>query len=162
MSLAKSKELAVLSVLVAHPAHGYQIAAAFEKGAFQLLGMKRAAVYAILKRFVERGWITEEEEDGGPFPDRRVSHITDAGRAAVEGLIAEAGGLPQSPLMVLMLLHDSGVDVAEILAGQLLNRRRLIADLMKGPQEHRGSASNRLALATIEAEIAVIISLLEA
>lgn len=162
MSLTKARELAVLSVLIAHPAHGYQIAAAFEEGPLQLLGLKRAAVYAILARFAERGWIIEREEDGGRYPDRTVSFVTDAGREAANDLIAQAGGLSQSPLMALLLLHDSGVDVRAALAHNLDLRRALVARWDRPDPDHRESASRRMAVAGLVAEIAMLEDLLEA
>lgn len=162
MSLAPARELAVLSILLAHPAHGYQIAAAFEKGPFQLLGIKRSAVYAILKRFAARGWIVELEEKGSTFPDRRVSHITEAGRVAASEMISEAGGLPQSPLMVLMLLHDSGQDVAPQLTTQLELRRGLLDNLTDAGDEHSNSATRRLAQAVVRSEIETIEQILNA
>ena len=161
MSLTKARELAVLSVLNAHPVHGYQVAAAFEKGPLQLLGLKRAAVYGILSRFSERGWITEKEEAGGPYPDRRVNFVTDLGREAMHGLAAQGGGLSLSPLMALMLLHDSGVDITTLARSQHSLRLRVLAGQTEDNHDHEDTASHRLALATLNAEIEVLEHLLK-
>lgn len=161
MSLTKARELAVLSLLNTHSLHGYQVAAAFEKWPLHSLGLKRAAVYSILARFSERGWITVEEQAGGQFPDRRVSHITDQGRAAIHPLAAEAGGLSLSPLMALMLLHDSGVDVTEMVEAQCAMRRRIVAEHHKTDKDHVNSASRQLAYATTIAEIDFLSRFLE-
>lgn len=161
MSLTAARELAVLSVLIAHPAHGYQVAAAFEEGPLQLLGLKRAAVYAILSRFSDRGWINEEDEAGGPYPDRRVSYVTELGRDAIDELADRSGGLSQTPIMALMLLHDSGVDVIKPALVQHALRRKVLAKLLDADSTHANSASHRLALAMTEAEIAHLEHLLK-
>lgn len=160
MSLTKARELAVLSVLNAHPVHGYQIASAFGKGPLQFLGLKRAAVYGILSRFSERGWIVEEEEAGGSYPDRRVNSLTDLGRAAIDGLTAQSGGLSLSPLMALMLLHDSGVDVTKPARAQHALRLQVLADHIEADKDHANTASHQLAVATTKAEINVLENLL--
>jgi DNA-binding PadR family transcriptional regulator len=161
MSLTKARELAVLSIVIAHPVHGYQVASAFEKIVpLRLLGLKRAAVYAILARFVKRGWITEENEPGEGYPDRRVCHATEAARRAVEGLIEASGGLAQTPLMSLMLLHDSGVDVRDTARAQLAERRRLVEEFAGVDSAHSESMSHILARASVAAEIEVLERLL--
>lgn len=161
MSLTKARELAVLSLLNAHPVHGYQVAAALEKGPLQLLGIKRAAVYGILARFAERGWIVEKEETGGSYPDRRVNFITDLGRTALKELASQGGGLPTSPLMALMLLHDSGADVSQIARSQLSLRRQVLVELMEADRDHADTASHQLAGAIMKAEVEVLEQLLQ-
>lgn len=161
MSLMKARELAVLSVLNAHPVHGYQVAAAFEKGPLQLLGLKRAAVYGILARFVERGWTVEKAEKGSSYPDRRVNYITDLGRAGLRDLASQGGGLSSSPLMALMLLHDSGVDVTQIARSQLSIRRQFLEELLEADSDHMDTASHQLAIAITKAEGEVLEQLLK-
>lgn len=161
MSLTKARELAVLSIVIAHPVHGYQIASAFEKGALRLLGLQRPAVYAILSRFVTRGWIIEIDETGGAYPDRRICHSTEAGRDAVRELIAAGGGLAQTPLMALMLLHDSGIDVSEAAQAQLAKRRLLVEELAGVDADHAKTMSHHLAHEAVSAEIRVLEHLLQ-
>jgi DNA-binding PadR family transcriptional regulator len=162
MSLTKARELAVLSIVVAHPVHGYQIASAFEEGPLVLLGLKRAAVYAILSRFEKRGWIVEKEEQGGAYPDRRVCYVTEAGRAAIDDLVEAGGGLAQTPLMSLMLLHDSGVDVTAPARTQLAQRKAMMAELSDDDGAHADTMSHGLAIATLGAEEKVLERLLGA
>lgn len=156
MSLPVARELAVLSIVIAHPVHGYQIASAFEKGPLQLLGLKRSAVYTILSRFVKRGWIDEKEEPGGAYPDRQVCHPTQAGRVALNEMVANAGGLPQTPLMSLMMLLDAGVDVHEALKSQHAFRQSLLRKLNTSDDDHRHTMSVQLAVNVLAAEIEVI------
>lgn len=160
MSLTKARELAVLSIVIAHPVHGYQIASAFENGPLRLLGLQRAAVYAILARFVRHGWIIEKDEPGGAYPDRRICHSTEAGRDAVKGLIEAGGGLAQTPLMSLMLLHDSGIDVNDAAQAQLAHRVSLAEELTRTDSDHAKTLSHQLALESVSAEIKVLERLL--
>ena len=162
MSLTQARELAVLSVVIAHPVHGYEIASAFEQGALRLLGLKRSAVYAILSRFVDRGWVEERDEPGGSYPDRKVNHATEAGRVAADELLAEAGGLPQTPLMSLVMLHDIGFDVHAALETHLDQRTRYRDEMLRVDEAHQKSMSHHLASATVEAEISTITKAMEA
>ncbi|WP_029039879.1 PadR family transcriptional regulator [Cucumibacter marinus] len=156
MSLTVARELAVLSIVIAHPVHGYEIASAFEKGPMQLLGLKRPAVYSILARFVKRGWVEERQEPGGSYPDRQICYPTDLGRAAIGELVIRAGGLPQTPLLSLIMLRDAGVDVSESLRAQLQSRRTTLKSLAEPDSEHAHSFSALLASRVVEAEIEVI------
>jgi len=156
MSMTKAREMMVLSTICAHPVHGYEIAAAFEDGALQLAGLKRPAVYSILNRFVERGWIVEREEQAGSYPDRRVCHATDKGLAALTELARNSGGLPQLPLMALMFMRDAGVDVSENAAAQLALRKSLLSGLMAEDDIHAATFTHQLAIAILHAEIEVL------
>lgn len=156
MSLTHARELAVLSIVIAHPVHGYEIASAFERGPLRLLGLKRSAVYSILARFVARGWIEERDEPGGSYPDRKVNHATQAGRAAADTLLETPGGLSQTPLMALTMLHDVGMDVRAALEAQLAQRVAFRDELARADDTHRHGLSHRLAEATLDAEIDII------
>lgn len=158
MSLTPAREVAVLSVVLAHPAYGYDIAAGFEKGPLALLGLKKSAVYSILARFVKRGWVEERVETAGAYPDRLMCYPTDDGRAALPGLIDKAAALPQTPLMALMMLADLGHDVRGAARLALRTRQQARAALEADP--HAGGASGRLAKAMLEAEIAALEALL--
>lgn len=152
MSMTHARELAVLSILAAHPAHGYEMAAALETGPVQLLGLKKSALYAILARFVKRGWIEERPEPGGSYPDRLVCHITDAGRAALPELTHGAGGLSNMPLLVLTMLHDMGQDVRDALRSEVALRKTLL-DEFDADTAHADSATARLTHAVLQAEL---------
>lgn len=161
MSMTKAREMMVLSTICAHPVHGYEIAAAFENGALRLAGLKRPAVYSILNRFVDRGWIVEREEQAGSYPDRRVCHATDKGLAALAELARNSGGLPQLPLMALMLTCDAGVDVSENAAEQFALRKKLLSELAEVDDAHEHTFAHQMAIAMLQAETEVLESLLK-
>lgn len=156
MSLTASRELAVLAILSAHPAHGYQIASAFESGPFKLLGLGRSAVYAILSRFEKRGWIIEVEEHSETYPDRRVCHITEKGRGEIAALTQAAGGVGLAPLMTLFMLADSGHDVSEPLKQEQDLRQAYLKQLGKTDAQHASTLSHLLAIGVIQTELELI------
>lgn len=161
MSTAKARELAVLSVLNAHAAHGYQIAKAFETSALALLGLRRAAVYAVLDRFKARGWVYEQAEAGSAYPDRQVIHLTDAGRAALESQVGKLDGLatPMAvPLMAVMMCIDAGMLVPADVLRQMIAERQ--AQLRSWGQDHAATATDRLGQRLLGAELATLEELL--
>lgn len=160
MSATAARELAVLSMIAAHPLHGYDIAAAFEAGPFQLLGLKKSAVYAILGRFDKRGWTVEKVAPQEGYPDRKICHITPEGRDALPGLMQNAGNLPQVPLMTLTMLHDSGVDVAALAQTELAKRQALRAQIAQAAETHGARATSDLGGAIVQAEIDVLARIL--
>lgn len=162
MSMTKAREMMVLSMISAHPVHGYDIASAFEDGPMQLAGLKRPAVYSILNRFVKREWIVEREESGGAYPDRRVCHVTDEGLAALTELAKDFGGLPQLPLMALMLMRDTGTNVSHSASAQLALREKLLSNLMAEDAVHTATFTHQLSIGILQAEIKVLKDLLKA
>lgn len=159
MTLARARELAVLSILRAHPAHGYDISRAVAAGPLALLGLSRSAVYAILDRFERRGWIVGETTVSSSYPDKTVMSLTRDGHAAHEAALAavsEPPGPPVAPLMAVMLAHDAGARLPSELVSRMVGARRdslaeLIAD-----KAHASSATGQLAQRLIEAELSVL------
>ncbi|PWG18459.1 PadR family transcriptional regulator [Salibaculum griseiflavum] len=163
MTLAKARELAVLSVLSAHPAHGYDISRAVASGPLSLLGLSRPAVYAILDRFTARGWVTGDAQPSGNRPEKTVMHLTDAGRAALNEALGDAGKLapPVIPLMAILLAQDAGNAVPEhALTAVLDDRRKTLAEL-EADTDHAATATTRLAQRLLAAEISTLEELLQ-
>lgn len=159
MSLTAARELAVLSVVIAHPVHGYDIASAFAKGPMQHLGLNRSAIYAILDRFVKRGWIEEREEPGTSYPDRKICYPLDAAQTATADLLRKAGGSPLLPIMALTMLHDSGQDVREAASRELALRHTQLRGL-DADSAHGDTVSSRLARSVLKAEIEALDAIL--
>ncbi len=88
MSTKALKELLVLGTLRSHPLHGYALVEALEAGLGWAVGLKRSTVYAILRRFVERGWIEGESMRDSRYPEREVYSVTADGEEAHQGLLA--------------------------------------------------------------------------
>lgn len=158
MSATKARELAVLSLIAAHTAHGYAIASQFERSFGRLLGVNRQVVYAILDRFRRRDWADSRQEAAGKYPDREVFKATPAGAGAIAGLAAEAANatnLPTSPLLALLMareMSDIPIDF-KVLADQ---RRGALAELDATAAEHPGSAALDLARRLLDAELTVL------
>jgi DNA-binding PadR family transcriptional regulator len=159
MTLARARELAILSLLKAHPAHGYDISRAVAAGPLVHLGLSRPAVYAILDRFEKRGWIVGEKTVSGSYPDKTVMSLTEDGRVAQEAAldaVSNPPGPPIAPLMAVMLAHDAGADLsAALLNGMIEDRRSRLADLL-ADEAHSETATGRLARNLIEAELSVL------
>lgn len=159
MSLARAREFAVLTLLAAHPAHGYEIAKAVSSGPLALLGLSRAAVYAILDRFRDRGWVEERAEPGGAYPDRTVLSLTPTARAALAGEAAAlgAGPLPATvPLAALTMFVDSGGGVDRTALDAMISRRAEALATRAKDDGHAGSATAKLWQRTLEAELSVL------
>jgi DNA-binding PadR family transcriptional regulator len=153
VSLTRQRELLVLSTLHAHPMHGYRLAEVLEAGLGPALGLKRPAIYAILKRFEARGWIEGEVEQDGAYPERLVYRTSSTGQAALPELAREAcaagDAAPQAPLVTLLahldlLPEDERRPVLERLRDA---RARHLASLQDfaGHDGHAGAAFGLLA-----------------
>ena len=101
MSLARQRELVVLATLSAHPMHGYALAEVLAQGLGPAVDLKRPALYAILKRFEERGWLEGDVEQEGARPQRSVFRVTEAGEEALAELAATCAGSAVDPALPL-------------------------------------------------------------
>ena len=75
-------ELAILSLIVEQPMHGYQIEQVIEaRGMREWTEIGFSSIYYILKKLEERGLVTSQiEQSEGRGPARKVFKLTDAGR----------------------------------------------------------------------------------
>ena len=155
MTLAKARELAVLSVLSAHPAHGYDISRAVASGPLSLLGLSRPAVYAILDRFTARGWVTGNKQPSGSRPEKTVMQLTDKGVAALDAFLTDADKMsaPVVPMMAVFLAMDAGQPVPPAQLAELLAERRAALASLETDSEHAATATTRLARRLLSAEI---------
>ena len=162
MTLARARELAILSILKAHPAHGYDISRAVSAGPLVLLGLSRPAVYAILDRFERRGWIVGETTGSGSYPDKTVMSLTEDGHAAQEAAldaVSDPPGPPIAPLMAILMAHDAGASLSPAIITRLIEARRAtLSDLLEDTAHHE-AATARLAQGLIEAELSVLTAL---
>ncbi len=144
MSIARQRELLVLSTLNAHPLHGYRLAEVLEGGLGRALGLKRSAIYAILKRLSDRGWIEGQLEREGQYPERLVYHLTADGRGALPGLARDAAGgetAPQAPLVTIIAHLDllPRADAAALLQRLIAEREEALSGLAAF-EGHTGTA----------------------
>ena len=86
-------ELAILSVLESGPAHGYELARSIEKRTEGSLRFTLAALYPLLYRMEQRGWIRGNWETSRNGRRRRCYRLTPAGRKKLRPLREEWGEL---------------------------------------------------------------------
>jgi DNA-binding PadR family transcriptional regulator len=81
---------AVLALLAAKPAHGYELKSSFEEAVGdQWGGLNIGHLYQILDRLSRDGLIESERQPQEIKPDRVVHHLTSAGRAELDRWLAE-------------------------------------------------------------------------
>ena len=164
MSLAPLKELLVLSVVDAHPMHGYALADALGAGLGPSLGLTKPTIYAILRRLEGRAMIEADKERDGRRPERAVFRLTTAGRdglRALQSKVAADAPPALAPLGVLLALFDG---LEPDLRGPALARLRAdwearLAELAVMAEHHDGFAGAALKL--LQAQVALEIETLE-
>ena len=159
MSTTALKELMILSVVRAHPAHGYAVAEMLEASLGWSLGLGRSTVYATLSRFEKRGWISGHKVDDSNFPERDVYSLTEKGGLAYFELLAKCASSPPPPLspMVAFLSYLDDLDPAhrkQTLHMILDSRRTLLAKLVAFPP-HPGSAGAALNLSVDQLNVEI-------
>lgn len=133
MSLARQRELVVLATLQAHPMHGYALVDVLRQGLGPAVDLKPPNVYAILKRFEERGWIRGEADQQGAAPARTVFSVTAKGAGELPALaLAAAQDASPTPLpLAVVLAHLDEVPPQQ--------RRPLLASLLATRRERQAS-----------------------
>jgi PadR family transcriptional regulator AphA len=117
-------EWTVLAVVRERPAHGFAIAALTARGGDlgRVWQMPRPVIYRALSRLEEAGLVTPGDVESGGGPPRTVYEITDDGRAAVDGWLAEpvrhVREIRSHLLMKLALLDRRGLPSASLVAAQ--------------------------------------------
>ncbi|MGW3951708.1 PadR family transcriptional regulator [Streptomyces sp. NPDC004752] len=116
--------LPLLALLARGPAHGYEL----KQGLEQLLGSAYpqpnvGQIYVTLGRLEKQGLIEGEEVEQSSRPNKKIYHLTDAGREALRGWFAEPEDEPRVRdefFMKLALAPQTGL--ADQLA--LINKQR--------------------------------------
>lgn len=150
MSLTPLKELMILGLVRAHPAHGYALAEALDHGLGPTVGLTRPTIYAALKRFVDRGWVRGVVAREGNMPPRETFELTAAGQdgyAHLLGQVAQGDPGELHPL-VAMLAHCDDLDGPTRQATLLRLRATRAARLaqLEAFPEHPGGAGAALGL----------------
>jgi len=76
-----SLEFAILGFLNYHPYTGYDLKKIFDTSIRHFWPADQSQIYRTLARLTENGWAEMEKIPQEDRPDRKVYHITDAGRA---------------------------------------------------------------------------------
>lgn len=136
---------AVLALLAARPAHGYELKASFERAVGdQWGGLNIGHLYQILDRLSRDGLIESERQPQSIKPDRVVHHITGEGRAELDRWLAEPSertrGYRDDFFLKLMAAVQAGDQ--QTLAGVLSRQRaHLLRQLHALAQAHQGDES---------------------
>ena len=167
MSLTALKELTVLSLVRAHPSHGYAIAEVLESGVGFTVGLNKSTVYATLRRFAERGWTETRVVEDERFPNREVHSLTETGELAFGDLLATCTAPTQAlmPLVASLLFLDSlDAPVRRIALENMREHRGNRLGQLENFPTHDGSAGVALKLARdqLRLELATIDGLLGA
>ncbi|MPZ22575.1 MAG: PadR family transcriptional regulator [Dehalococcoidia bacterium] len=129
-------QYAILGLLDAGPAHGYDLVRSFNEGG-DLAGVVRleqASLYAALKDLAGRGLIEGHEERDGLRPQRIVYEPTNAGRKLLQEWIeTPVSRLREIRLDFLLKIYFARLtgraSVADLLATQIAVCHRYLADL---------------------------------
>lgn len=98
-------ELAVLSVLEGGPLHGYQIGRQIEERSGGALRYTLAALYPLLYRMENRGWLRAGWETGDNGKRRRCYRLTVQGRRMLKPMRAEWADLFRALRRVAKVSH---------------------------------------------------------
>ena len=82
-------EMLLLHLLQDEDLYGYQITRAFKEKSKGVYTMGEAALYLVLYRLVEAGYITDYETTVGLRRKRRYYHLEDSGREYLENIRSE-------------------------------------------------------------------------
>ncbi|RPH61748.1 MAG: PadR family transcriptional regulator, partial [Chloroflexi bacterium] len=83
-----SLEYAILGFLNYHPYTGYDLKKIFDTSIRHFWPADQSQIYRTLSRLTENGWAEMEKIVQEDRPDRKVYHITDAGRSALRAWLA--------------------------------------------------------------------------
>ena len=105
-----SLEHAILGFLQYRPFSGYDLKKVFDTSVQHFWPADQSQIYRTLARIADQGWAEVEVVRGEDRPDRKVYHITDAGRAELRRWLATP--LPPEP-------HRTADLIRIFFAGQL-------------------------------------------
>jgi DNA-binding PadR family transcriptional regulator len=136
---------AVLALLSARPAHGYELKGSFEQAVGdQWGGLNIGHLYQILDRLGRDGLIESQRQPQAIKPDRLVHRITSAGRDELERWMstptARAGGYRDDFFLKLMAAVQAGD--ASALAGLLSRQRAHLLRELRSLAEARNLAAS--------------------
>jgi len=83
-----SLEYAILGFLNYHPYTGYDLKKTFDKSVRHFWPADQSQIYRTLSRLTDQGFVEMERSRQADRPDRKVYHITPAGRAALLAWLA--------------------------------------------------------------------------
>ena len=143
---------ALLGFLNYAPTTGYDLKTAIDRSTGNFWHAKQSQIYATLKKMEADGLLASHAEAQTGRPDRRVYHLTDAGRADLEHWLSEpVTDLPRPKVTLLLKLFFSANQDKDHILTQLkmqlnLHRQALDRYRLETPLYIRGKAHKNPAL----------------
>ena len=137
-------ELAVLSLVVEQPRHGYEIEQVIEEwGMREWTEVGFSSIYYLLKKLEHEGMIEGRLEEAGRGPARKVYHATPAGRQAMHAASLDALAVPRRcyPPLQLGLASLPGLSKGEAMAALQRYHDALAARLAQVQANWEGKGS---------------------
>jgi PadR family transcriptional regulator AphA len=99
---------AILGFLSVRPMSGYDLKKAFDTSVRHFWSSDKAAIYRALADLRELGWTIEQRVEQETRPDRKVQHLTDAGRDELDRWLGLAEPAPprREPFLVRVFFSD--------------------------------------------------------
>ena len=160
---------AVLALLAAKPAHGYELRTSFEQAVGeQWGGLNIGHLYQILDRLARDGLIATERQPQRVKPDRLVHRLTPAGRAELDRWLSEPSIRPRGyrddfflKVMAAAQLSD-GQALADVLSRQRLHLLRELRGLAEAGTMARASPVVSLLITAAELHIRADLEVIDA
>lgn len=137
-NLPNNSELALLTLLVEGPRHGYQLEQDIEaRGLRAWTEIGFSSIYYLLNKMQKKGWVTSETHPEAGRPARRVYRVADGGLAAATEAVRQrlANPRPLSGDFMLGLANQILLPEAERLAAMRGYRQRLVERLSEVQQK---------------------------
>ncbi len=99
-------EMLILHLLQDGDLYGYQITRAFKDKSEGVYTMGEAALYLVLYRLVEAGYITDYETIVGVRRKRRYYHLEDSGREYYHKILAEYRDVSKAIDKIMDMYHE--------------------------------------------------------
>jgi len=107
--------LALLGLLLEEPLHGYAMRRAIETDFAPFWRIEWARLYRSLARLEGQGYVRATEQASRDGPQRKIYHLTRAGRLAFMRWLNEASGNPDETWVKARLAISAGLDIDRML-----------------------------------------------
>jgi molybdate-binding protein/DNA-binding PadR family transcriptional regulator len=110
--------LALLGLLLEEPLHGYAMRRAIETDFAPFWRIEWARLYRSLARLEGQGYVRATEQASRDGPQRKIYHLTRAGRLAFLRWLNEASGDPDETWVKARLAISAGLDIDRMLSAR--------------------------------------------
>ncbi len=135
-----SLEYAILGFLNYHPCTGYDLKKSFDISVRHFWPADQSQIYRTLSRLTEQGYVDMEKVSQEDRPDRKVYHITQAGRAALLAWLAAPPLLDEPRSAALIQVFFAG----QLKDEQLLAKFEDLAATLRAILAHYAEIPSRI------------------